>query len=1666
MQNILASNTMEALYEKYDRHNDLQILDSYIEYDKKTDDLKYMTYLLRKREDNGTLGDESEWKEYIKVVKLCKVFNVPRELREKKALMVSQDEFLSAIWSNQIRFITVYCNIPDNTKKVKGFYYLYGIQVIEPLEEESDIYSRFNTDEEKKVLLANYVRKKADQQYAAVIKALRGTFRQAQFLPLTRRETDAVRDVIENAKYMQAIRGLPKTHISAASGVTTSLEGVTTTPEGIEQNEEFIRTLLHDTYANIVMAFPISHSDILAWSSRVAREFAQYESQYSGNVTHNAGISVPMIFAGNLGNAAGTTQGVTDTTGESLGVSQGTSDNLTRSLGDSQTQSHNMGYSQGMSQGSADSVSQANSATNATGYSDSHSLANSNGVSSSESYGTTHGTTDTQGVSRSHGVGRSETYAEGRSQGQSVSRSYGESWTNGYTHGITNGVTNGTTNGTTHGFSNSFGTTTGDTYGLTQGHTSGHTTGLTNGLTTGTTTGHTTGLTQGHTTGLTQGTSMTIGHTTGNTIGTTTGHTTGLTTGQTISDGTSMSDSTSHSITNGTTHGTSTSRSNSMSQGQSWNAGHTTGTNWTQSTSHGNTISDGYSTSYSHGRSHTEGNTSGNSFGFSNNHNDGSGRTSSASSSWNVGANAEIFSGSLSGSHGEGTTHGNSTNHSDGYGDNYGWTNSHSSSDGTTESWGQGNSHTESSSDTTSRGHGGSNGYSYSRGATQSYSQGISNGTTDSTSQSYGTSQGHTSGTSHTVGRSTSNSSSDSVSQSHSQSSSDSLSRGTTTSTSNSNSVSNSSSDSMSTSRSTSRSTSTSNSLSDSLSKSHSQSLSHSNSQGTTNSNSLSRSLSNSHSASQSWSQSHGTTQGLSIGNTVGYTQSHGIGRTVSDSVGETHSRGVSNSSSHSLSNGLTRSQSIGHSVGTTQSTGMGHSAGTGKTTNTGLSESLSDGRGVSRGQTSGTSRGAGNTTTNTTGMTNSRGLSNAASSTMSMGQGLTMSFGPTIGVSRSYQTFDEEKKLLISLLEQQNLRASLATRMGAFFVDSYILTQDETTKVAAAIAARSSFGGDNEMSTIQVVDAGDLAPHLLKHASVWVPCTMKEDTVAIADGYFWSTIMLTSELAALTHLPRVETGGISTVATNIPPFSVFANKNGEIYFGRQINYEDGEPNFDFYFSKSEFMHTLICGGSGCGKTTSAVRIAKEVIMKYKDMKVLALDWKNSWRVLKKFATNVKEEFEFYGLDDTSIRPIKINLYVPPKYIGFRQWLNRVNESMCLGFGFGTKMYSVLDSAAMTLFVLNGIMKVKNDGSVEEVPRAIVGDAIYNVTISDVAKVVRCMKEGKCPGQQGGGGKGGSFGQQGGHGKDNPPRFINDWESDFILKLNKLDPVAQDYVKKKFSSTGMGMKDAFDSILQKLADFETGTLCNMYCATNPDECMTMESFIDGKRITVLEGGDLGEAAKKFIIELISWAVFLYSKAKKMYEKKVEKRFFIMEEAHRIIENPETGNAPPLGVTEDVFQIIFNEGREYGLYAMPIVQSPSLLPPTIITNCSILIVHRLGNKDDLDMMTSELCRNARLDNRDVPIWIAKQPIGQAIVRINNTIAHQYAEPCLVQVARCETDPPSNEEMVFDLDLPLPEYMKQAAMNDPYLPRDKIDEMLKKIYEEYEAEKKAREDQQAG
>ena len=129
--------------------------------------------------------------------------------------------------------------------------------------------------------------------------------------------------------------------------------------------------------------------------------------------------------------------------------------------------------------------------------------------------------------------------------------------------------------------------------------------------------------------------------------------------------------------------------------------------------------------------------------------------------------------------------------------------------------------------------------------------------------------------------------------------------------------------------------------------------------------------------------------------------------------------------------------------------------------------------------------------------------------------------------------------------------------------------------------------------------------------------------------------------------------------------------------------------------------------------------------------------------------------------------------------------------------------------------------------------------------------------------------------------------------------------------------------------------------------------------------------------------------------------------------------------------------------------MIIVQTPTALPPAMITNCAILIVHRLGNDKDIQLMTQMLVRNARLDNRDVPLWLAKEPIGQAVVRLNNTLNHQDSEPCLIQVARCPNEPPGNEELILDMpDVELPLYLKQKMNDDKYLAlyKDELDNFI--------------------
>lgn len=751
---------------------------------------------------------------------------------------------------------------------------------------------------------------------------------------------------------------------------------------------------------------------------------------------------------------------------------------------------------------------------------------------------------------------------------------------------------------------------------------------------------------------------------------------------------------------------------------------------------------------------------------------------------------------------------------------------------------------------------------------------------------------------------------------------------------------------------------------------------------GTSTSQSQSNSLSNSHSVSngESAGSSHsvGTSRALSNGTSQGSSQG------TSYSVANSHSVANSQSQSHgqSVSDGWSKAQGTTHTDGLSTNSGQTASVGRGQTQSLGVNDSLSKSAGTTQNISQTQSQAAGTTQGRSEGTGHSLGRSEGVANGLSAGTGANMGLGPSVGMSKTYTKYDEVKANMAKVFEEQNLRFTKAIADGAFYVEVFISSHDPQLKKAIGALAEAAFGGDGSLvSPVQVYTPPPyMSEHLLRHMSTFTTCTKKEVIPGIAEAYEHSTVLLPTELAGLTHPPRVEAGGIFTTAQNIPAFTLRADKQGEIYVGKQISHETGEPEFDYSFKEKELMHILVCGASGCGKTTTSQRIAEGIAKNCPKKKILALDWKKSWRILKRFVPD--EDFDFFSLYAEGVRPIRMQVYVPPMGISVMDWMNKVHESLCLAYGFGNKQKGVFDKVAEELFLKQGVL--------EKNPRTGAGtiavesenayDLVYNVTLADVLERINALRQAAVT---------------------NP--------------------------------AGRNMVDAYDSILTKTNAFMTRNLREMYCSSDRDQIVKIEDLINGKRIIVLEGGMLDDMPKKFILGLITWGVFLYSKDMKSFEKLVDERLFILEEAHEVF--PCSPNQdPPLGVNEDIYQILLNEAREYGLFAMVIGQAPQHLPDAVLTNVGVIIAHRLGTQEDVQMITTALSRNARLDDRDVPTWLTKQPIGMCVIKINNQFSHFHSEPILVRSAPVTVLPPHDEEIIETLKLPLPRRFINRLIRD--------------------------------
>lgn len=771
---------------------------------------------------------------------------------------------------------------------------------------------------------------------------------------------------------------------------------------------------------------------------------------------------------------------------------------------------------------------------------------------------------------------------------------------------------------------------------------------------------------------------------------------------------------------------------------------------------------------------------------------------------------------------------------------------------------------------------------------------------------------------------------------------------------------------------------------------------------GTSQSDTTSQAESNGQSSNHTDGRSHGTST----------SNSHGVNQSSSDAVSrqQSHGTGVNRGYSNSSSNGtgISDSQSVGQSQSTSHTLGVGdaysktlgqsHSLGHGKNfgetagksfgVGNGTSEQVGSGQGRTNSVGAGSADGTQSSQTESTGTAKQRGSAEGLSSSVGMANGTTYTLAPAIGLSKSMQTYDAAQENISQILAEHNRRFHIAKKTGMFIVDVYAMCEDSHTKRAIASLTSSSFNGDTGVGGVQIV-APDIvtSEHLLKHASVFVPCTMTEVIKNTCESYLFASTLLSSELAAYTHLPQVETGGFFSIAENIPAFVVTGERSkGAIQIGKQINHETGEAFLPYTLEKNENRHIGIFGFTGTGKTSTAERYVEQICRKCPEKKIVALDFKSSWRKIMRWVP--KEDFAHYSLYPSGVNEIRTNLYVPPRYVPVMTWMNHIHESLCIAFGFGDKQYGELRKAALEEFEKAGVIVYDNTNIPHETENA--RELVCNVTLDSVC----------------------------------------------VNLLNKQKSVGEDKTK------GNSARDMYASFEAKLTVFHNTKLKALYCETDPDKIITIEQLLEGPRALVLEGGDMDNVIKEFVIQVLSQGMFAYNQKVAAREGRVQQRLFIIEEAHRVIRNTEKMDTP-FKVVEDIYAVIFNEGREFGMQCMVIAQSPSEMPKNIVGNCNITFVHCMGDAEvDAKMMTEYLAKDPRIHHTDVKLWLTKQEIGVCAVRIKNQMMHQLSEPNLIKVDRISAERPSDKELIRHVGSEIPDFIG----------RDEFQTSFKNIWQE--------------
>jgi len=108
--------------------------------------------------------------------------------------------------------------------------------------------------------------------------------------------------------------------------------------------------------------------------------------------------------------------------------------------------------------------------------------------------------------------------------------------------------------------------------------------------------------------------------------------------------------------------------------------------------------------------------------------------------------------------------------------------------------------------------------------------------------------------------------------------------------------------------------------------------------------------------------------------------------------------------------------------------------------------------------------------------------------------------------------------------------------------------------------------------------------------------------------------------------------------------------------------------------------------------------------------------------------------------------------------------------------------------------------------------------------------------------------------------------------------------------------------------------------------------------------------------------------------------------------------------------------MWRDSRKYGIWLHLITQSPSLIPPGILSSCNNLLVSQVKNPRDRDLVIASMHRSEKgFVDEGWRRFLASLPIARAVAKFGYSFDRAELEPCYIQPLRLDVKEPSDEEI---------------------------------------------------